>query len=139
MGFLCDRGQPQAEYRRRARTRGAGREGVGGATRARVVRGCGLAGVLRVAPLPAALLLARGLEPRTHAESVHVFNTHFVRPGLFDPSHNRVLAGLQRSRELADYDAAVQFSERDAGDLLAEARAFGDAVEAFLRTEGLHS
>ncbi len=33
---------------------------------------------------------------------------------LLPSSHNRLLAGIQRSRELADYDAAVEFSDVDA-------------------------
>ena len=84
-----------------------------------------------------ALLLSRGLEPKSHPGAVHVFNTHFVRPGLFSASQNRVLAGLQRSRELADYDAAIQFAEPDARAQLAEARSFGSTVLEFLRGEGL--
>jgi hypothetical protein len=54
-----------------------------------------------------ALGFARGIEARTHAGAIHVFNTEFVRAGLFPSSNNRILSGLQRSRELADY-ASVQ-------------------------------
>ena len=61
-----------------------------------------------------ALLFSRGLEAKSHGGAIHLFNTEFVRTGLLGSSHNRLLAGVQRSRELADYDAAVTFSKEDA-------------------------
>ncbi|MDX2092448.1 MAG: HEPN domain-containing protein [Kofleriaceae bacterium] len=83
-----------------------------------------------------ALAFTRGIEPRTHAGVIHVFNTEFVRTGLFPSSFNRTLSGLQRSRELADYDAAVVFSEPDARAELVDARAFVTAALAWLASEG---
>ncbi len=83
-----------------------------------------------------ALLLSRGVEPRTHAGAVHQLNAEFIRPGLLSTSFNRLLAGLQRSREFADYDAAVAFSEDDARGELDAARAFESAALDLLRSEG---
>lgn len=83
-----------------------------------------------------ALLLSHGVEPRTHAGAIHLFNTEFVRTGLFPTTYNRLLSGLQGSRELADYDAAASFAEPDASAQLAEARSFGAEVAAFLGKEG---
>lgn len=82
------------------------------------------------------LLHSRGLEPKTHAGAIHVFNTEFVRTGRFRSANNRLLSGMQGSRELADYDAAVSFSESDARAQLDEARAFGGEVMSFLAAEG---
>jgi uncharacterized protein (UPF0332 family) len=82
-----------------------------------------------------ALLFSRGLEAKTHAGAIHLFNTEFVRSGLFASSHNRLLAGIQRSRELADYDAAVTFSRADAVACLQDAEAFGGDALALLRRE----
>ena len=82
-----------------------------------------------------ALLLSRGVEAKTHAGAIHLFNTEFIRAGLFPSSHNRLLAGIQRSRELADYDAAVDFSSDDAEACLGDAEAFGADVLARLRGE----
>jgi uncharacterized protein (UPF0332 family) len=82
-----------------------------------------------------ALLFSRGLEAKTHASAIHLFNTEFVRASLMESSHNRLLAGIQRARELADYDAAVAFSKEDAEGCLRDAEAFaGDAI-ALLRRE----
>ena len=83
-----------------------------------------------------ALAFARGIETRTHSGIIHVFNTEFVRPGVFSSSHNRVLSGLQRSRELADYDAAVVFSEDDARAELTAGKSFADAARVWLVAEG---
>lgn len=83
-----------------------------------------------------AALLSRGLEPKTHAGAVHLFSSELVRAGVFPTAHNRLLAGLQRSRELADYDAAVEFGKEDAEAELADADAFTSAVLAHLRQEG---
>ena len=83
-----------------------------------------------------ALNFARGLEARTHHGAIHIFNTEFVRTGLFPTSHNRLLSGLQRSRELADYDAAVVFAEQDAQAEVTDARAFVAAATTWLASEG---
>lgn len=83
-----------------------------------------------------ALLYSRGVEPRSHAGAIHLFNTQLVRPGVMDASFNRLLSGLQRSRELADYDAAVRFSADDARAYVVEARQFGEAAVDLLTREG---
>ena len=82
-----------------------------------------------------ALLLSRGLEAKTHAGAIHVLNTEFIRAGILPSSHNRLLAGIQRSRELADYDAAVRFSKDDAEACLQDAEAFRTDAVTFLRNE----
>jgi hypothetical protein len=84
-----------------------------------------------------ALLVARGVEPRSHAGAIHLFNREFVNTGLFPATCNRLLAGLQRARELADYSAAVTFAETDARTDLAAARAFCAEVRAWLARERL--
>jgi len=83
-----------------------------------------------------ALLLMRGVEAKKHAGAIHLLNTEFVRTGSLPSSHNRLLAGLQRSRELADYDAAVTFSADDAAAELADAERFSRDALALLRAEG---
>jgi uncharacterized protein len=87
-------------------------------------------------PLLRALLLSRGMEPRSHSGAIHLFNTEFVRPGLLPSSHNRLLGGLQRARELADYDPAVAFSAEDAAMNLEDARSFAREVLELLAREG---
>ncbi len=83
-----------------------------------------------------AALLSRGVDPKTHAGAIHLFNTELVRNGTFPSSHNRLLAGLQRARELADYDAAVSFSADDAAAEVADAERFTGAILEMLTREG---
>ena len=83
-----------------------------------------------------ALLFSRGMEPRSHSGAIHLFNTEFVRAGLLPSAHNRLLSGMQGSRELADYDAAAVFAAEDAQAQQDDARTFGRDVVELLRTEG---
>jgi uncharacterized protein (UPF0332 family) len=83
-----------------------------------------------------ALLFSRGIEPRSYQGAIRFLNTEFIRPGLLDSSHNRLIGGLQRARELADYDAAVTFSAEDAQAELDAARRFTRDALAVLTREG---
>lgn len=83
-----------------------------------------------------ALLLSQGLEPKSHASAIHLFNLEFVREGRLSNTHNRLLGSLQRARELADYDAAVSFAPEDARAELASAKSFAADALAWLDREG---
>lgn len=79
-----------------------------------------------------ALLFTEGIEPKTHAGAIHLFNQHFVRVGHLPASTNRTLGGLQRARELADYDPAVVFDEETARFWVDEATSFLALVETWI-------
>ncbi len=83
-----------------------------------------------------AVLLTRGLEPRSHAGALHLFNVEFVRGGELPATHNRLLTRLRRSREVADYDAAFAFGEPEATADLRAASEFVADVVAWLEREG---
>lgn len=83
-----------------------------------------------------AALLTRGLESKTHAGAIHLYNAELVRAGLVPATHNRVLAGLQRSRELADYDAAVAFTVEDARAAIADTEMVCAAIRELLVRDG---
>lgn len=83
-----------------------------------------------------ALLLSRGVEPKTHGGAIHLLNTELVRAGVLPSSHNRLLAGLQRARELADYDSAIAFSKDDATAELDAAERFASDALSLLTREG---
>jgi uncharacterized protein (UPF0332 family) len=80
-----------------------------------------------------ALLFSKGVESKSHHGALHLFNTEIVREGLMPSSHNRLLSGLQRARELADYDAAVVFSIDDARAELEAAKLFEAEALAVLQ------
>lgn len=83
-----------------------------------------------------AALLARGQEPRTHAGVSSQFSRLFVRSGLLEPRHSRLLGRLQRDREQADYSREVIFTEEDANETRAEVSNFRAAVCDMLTAEG---
>ena len=83
-----------------------------------------------------AALLTKGVESKTHAGAIHQYNVELVRAGLVPATHNRVLAGLQRARELADYDAAVTFTEDDARAAIADAETVASAIREMLARDG---
>jgi hypothetical protein len=84
-----------------------------------------------------ALLLARGMESRTHGGAFQLLHREFVRPGLLPSVPGWQLAGLQRSREMADYDSAAEFSAQEVRSLLALVASFAADATSLLRREGM--
>jgi uncharacterized protein len=82
-----------------------------------------------------AALVSRDADPKTHAGAIHLFNLHLIRPGIF-PAFNKLLSGLQRARELGDYDATVGFPHDEASSFISEAETFDNAVRTLLAREG---
>lgn len=82
-----------------------------------------------------AALLSRGVEAKTHSGTLRLFNQELTSKGVL-PSFNKLLTGLQGSREAADYEAAVVFTIDDARSLLADAETFESAVLDLLAREG---
>lgn len=75
-----------------------------------------------------ARLYAEGFEPRTHSGVQHLFNAHFVKPGLYEPATSRLLARLQKFREEADYAQAFVVDEAGGREELAAARSLVDRI-----------
>jgi uncharacterized protein (UPF0332 family) len=51
-----------------------------------------------------ALLLSKGLEPRSHDGALRLLGLHFVREGLMDKRAAQVFSKLMKFREEADYN-----------------------------------
>ena len=51
-----------------------------------------------------ALLLSKGLEPRSHDGALRLLGLHFVRDGLMDKRAAQVFSKLMKFREEADYN-----------------------------------
>jgi uncharacterized protein (UPF0332 family) len=83
-----------------------------------------------------AVLLARGLEARTHGGMFQLLHREFIKPGLLIAVPGWQLAGLQRSRELADYDASVSFTASEVESLLQIVELFASDVRTLLRRDG---
>ncbi len=65
-----------------------------------------------------ALLLAHGLEARTHEGTQRLFAAHFVRPGVFPNDHLKTLARLEGERLRADYQGFHRFGAPDVAEAL---------------------
>lgn len=79
-----------------------------------------------------ALLYAEGLEPKSHASVQTLWSSHLVKSGRYEPASGRVLARLQRYRELADYSPDFVVDEPSAGEDVHAAAALLRRIEADL-------
>ena len=83
-----------------------------------------------------ALLLVRGLEPKTHRGVLSLLAQHWQDPGGLSHDAISALARLQTFRSLADYDARARLGDDRAREEVASARGFVDAARAALRSAG---
>ena len=83
-----------------------------------------------------ALLLAEGLQAKTHKGVVQLVNMHFVQQGRLSPELSRVLSVLQAERERAEYDVAAVLTQEMATAALADARRFAEAATLILTEAG---
>jgi len=83
-----------------------------------------------------ALLLTKGLQPRSHEGALSLFSLHFVKSGIFQPAEAHTFSRLQKYRQEADYSSTYVFTatdyldfSRDAGELIAK-------IEDHIKTAG---
>lgn len=83
-----------------------------------------------------ALLLTKGLEPKSHEGVLRVFASHFVKEGVFQRQDSHLFAKLMKYREEADYSPAFVFSEEDFERLRAEAQDLSERIRSYLKEKG---
>ncbi len=83
-----------------------------------------------------ALLLAEGIEPRSHAGVERLLHRDLVRTGRFDADVARLLSRLMKYRQEADYTADYAFTEAAAMEEIQAAETFAAAARLRLQTEG---
>ena len=79
-----------------------------------------------------ALLLSKGLEPRSHDGALRLLGMHFVREGLIDKRAAQVFSKLMKFREEADYNPISMFTKEDFVTFKEEAEIFAAAVKSYL-------
>lgn len=79
-----------------------------------------------------AVLLTKGLEPRTHRGVIQLFSLHFVKTGQLSQEATAALARLETSRELGDYAPTAAFDQDEANELIREAESFIAACRPLL-------
>jgi len=79
------------------------------------------------------LLLAKGLEPKSHEGALRLFGQHFVKPGPFEPKDSHIFSKLMKYREEADYNPAYPFSREDFVEFKNEAEIVTQKIGTFLQ------
>ena len=80
-----------------------------------------------------ALLLTKGLEPRSHEGALRIFSLHFVKDGPFEPASSHIFSRLMKYREEADYNPAYVFTKEDFVQSRKEAGDLADKIKACLK------
>ncbi len=79
-----------------------------------------------------ALLLTKGLEPKSHHGAIQLLGLHFIKDGPLDASVSGEFAQLASFREISDYNASANFTEAQARDELDRARRVMNSVSSLL-------
>jgi uncharacterized protein (UPF0332 family) len=79
-----------------------------------------------------ALLLSKGLEPRSHDGALRLFGLHFVREGQMDRRTAQVFSKLMKFREEADYNPISMFTKEDFVAFKEEAEILAASVKNYL-------
>lgn len=60
-----------------------------------------------------ALLLTKGLEPKSHEGALRLFGLHFVKQGDFETKDSHIFSKLMKYRQEADYNPSYVFTAED--------------------------
>ena len=83
-----------------------------------------------------ALLASKDIYRSRHSGVHSAFDEHFVKPGLIEREHAKMLGHAFDSRLDSDYDVSFAADEMLAKDILRDARRFVDRAERYLREAG---
>ena len=83
-----------------------------------------------------ALLLTKGLEPKSHEGALRLFSLHFVKGGIFGTKASHLFSKLMKYREEADYNPAYVFTLEDFTALRAEADELSGQIRSYLKERG---
>ncbi len=83
-----------------------------------------------------ALLLTKGLEPKSHEGALRLFSLHFVKEGIFEPKASHIFSKLMKYREEADYNPSYVFIKNDFIEFKKEAGELSDKIRKSLKENG---
>lgn len=83
-----------------------------------------------------AVLLTRGLQPKSHYGVMYLFNHHFVRKGDIEPEYSQILARAAKYREEADYRHTMVFSMGHVEQAIEEVGLFLKRMKKYLAKKG---
>ncbi len=83
-----------------------------------------------------ALLLTKGLEPKSHEGALRLFGLHFVKEGIFQPKDSHIFSKLMKYREEADYNPVYIFTKEDFLEAKKEVKEVSDKIRTYLEEKG---
>ena len=83
-----------------------------------------------------AVLLTKGLEPKSHEGALRLFALHFVREGTFEPEDSHVFSRMMKYRQEADYNPSYMFTPEDFIEFRKEAEMLIQKMTSHLKKEG---
>lgn len=83
-----------------------------------------------------AMLLTKGLEPKSHEGALRLFSMHFVKKGVLEPRDSHVFSKLMKYRQEADYNPSYVFTSEDYLEFKKEAEEVMRKINLFLRQAG---
>ncbi len=79
-----------------------------------------------------ALLLTKGLEPRSHEGALRLLSLHFIKEGILEPKIAHIFSRLMKYREEADYNPSYIFTNEDFVSFKSEAEELADRIKDYL-------
>jgi hypothetical protein len=83
-----------------------------------------------------ALLLTKGLEPKSHEGALRLFGLHFVKSGAFEAKDSHIFSKLMKYREEADYNPSYTFTREDFIEFKNEAEILIQKITTYLNEKG---
>ena len=82
-----------------------------------------------------ALLLTKGIEPKTHEGVERMFSQHFVKTNIFVHNNSKFLSRLAKYRGDADYNPSIVFTKEDFDEFITIAKAFTLKIRKYLKAK----
>ena len=79
-----------------------------------------------------AILLSKGLEPRSHEGALRLLGLHFIRENILEKGIAQIFSKLMKFREEADYNPVSMFTKEDYIDYRREAENLTTAIRRYL-------
>jgi uncharacterized protein (UPF0332 family) len=83
-----------------------------------------------------ALLLTKGLEPKSHEGALRLFGLHFAKQGIFEAEDSHVFSRLMKYRQEADYNPSYIFTPEDFIEFKRDAENVMRRITSRLKQEG---
>ncbi|ODS31043.1 MAG: hypothetical protein SCARUB_03849 [Candidatus Scalindua rubra] len=80
-----------------------------------------------------ALLLTKGLEPKSHEGTLRLLSLHFIKEDIFEPKASHIFSKLMKYREEADYNPSYIFDREDFVELKKEAEELTQKIKTYLK------